>query len=129
MSERFEAWKRYKKDVADWDSKDDPETAFLAAWGLATTHLDEGVSLRAIAESMSRIENVLVTTPERNEALVINDAAATIFAMKGRMRELLTGIRKIRDEITANDYQVPRWVPSDLNSLCNKFMDEKGGLL
>ena len=45
-----------------------------------------------------------------------------------KMRELLQGIRKIRDEITGSDDATPRWVPIDLNALCNEFMDEKGNL-
>lgn len=50
-------------------------------------------------------------------------------APASKMRSLLTGIRKVCDEITASDGGTPRWVPIELNALCNQFMDEKGNLL
>lgn len=46
-----------------------------------------------------------------------------------KMRELLTGIRKVRDEIISSHAHMPRWVSMDLNALCNQFMDEKGNLI
>ena len=45
-----------------------------------------------------------------------------------KIRSLLKGVRKIRDEITACDDPIPRWVAGDLNALCHQFMDEKGNL-
>lgn len=54
--------------------------------------------------------------------------ARTSESHESKMRALLKGIRKIRAEITASDGDTPRWVPIDLNALCNEFMDEKGNL-
>jgi hypothetical protein len=45
-----------------------------------------------------------------------------------QLRSVLAGIRKIRDEITNSDTNVPRWVPIDLNKLVLQFADEKGTL-
>lgn len=42
------------------------------------------------------------------------------------VRAVLKGVRKIRDEITASDDPVPRWVPIELNALTHKFADDKG---
>ncbi len=45
-----------------------------------------------------------------------------------KIRAILRGVRKIRDEITGSDDPIPLWVLGDLNALCNQFMDEKGNL-
>lgn len=45
-----------------------------------------------------------------------------------KMKALLAGVRKIRDEITASDGDTPRWVAMDLNALVLQFADEKGKL-